>query len=68
MLTGTVFTVLYSLVFVQQPMNQSSPNDERLFSLISPIATFLTGTLSGMLLTKKDEKKEEDKKWHYKSL
>jgi hypothetical protein len=24
--------------------------------------------LSGMLLTKKDEKKEEDKKWHYKSL
>ena len=63
MLTGTVFTVLYSLVFVQQPMNQSSPNDERLFSLISPIATFLTGTLSGMLLTKKDDKKEEDKKW-----
>ena len=62
MLTGTVFTVLYSLVFVQQPMTQSSPNDERLFSLISPIATFLTGTLSGMLLTKKDDKKEEDKK------
>jgi len=60
MLTGTVFTVLYSLVFVQQPMNQSSPNDERLFSLISPIATFLTGTLSGMLLTKKDDKKEEE--------
>ena len=62
MLTGTVFTVLYSLVFVHQPMNQSSPNDERLFSLISPIATFLTGTLSGMLLTKKDDKKEEEKK------
>ena len=62
MLTGTVFTVLYSLVFVQQPMNQSSPNDERLFSLISPMATFLTGTLSGMLLTKKDDKKEEEKK------
>ena len=62
MLTGTVFTTLYSLVFVQQPMTQSSPNDERLFSLISPIATFLTGTLSGMLFSKKDDKKEEEKK------
>ena len=62
MLTGTVFTVLYSLVFVQQQLNQSTPNYERLFSFISPIATFLTGTLSGMLLAKKDDKKEEEKK------
>jgi hypothetical protein len=49
-LTGTIFAVLYSLIFVTQPMNGSAPNDEKFFELIQPIATFLTGTLSGIML------------------
>jgi hypothetical protein len=59
-LTGIVFVVLYSLIFVTQPMQQS-PNDAKFFELITPIATFLTGILSGIMLgkTEKDDKKEE---------
>lgn len=59
-LTGIVFVVLYSLIFVTQPMSQS-PNDAKFFELITPIATFLTGILSGIMLGKTDEKKEEPK-------
>lgn len=51
-LTGTIFTVLYSLIFVTQPLGQSAPNDEKFFQLINPIATFLTGALSGIMLNK----------------
>jgi hypothetical protein len=59
-LTGIVFVVLYSLIFVTQPMTQS-PNDAKFFELITPIATFLTGILSGIMLGKSDDKKEEPK-------
>ena len=59
-LFSTIMTILYSLIFVTQPIGQSSPNDERFFELISPIATFLTGALSGIMLTNKKEKKKED--------
>lgn len=63
-LTGTIFAVLYSLIHVTQPMFVS-PNDQKFFELIQPIATFLTGTLSGIMLSgsgssrKKDEKEDE---------
>lgn len=59
-LTGIVFVVLYSLIFVTQPMSQS-PNDAKFFELITPIATFLTGILSGIMLGK-DAKSEEPPK------
>ena len=49
-LTGTIFAVLYSLIHVTQPMFVS-PNDQKFFALIQPIATFLTGTLSGIMLS-----------------
>lgn len=49
-LTGIVFVVLYSLIFVSQPLNAISPIDQKFFELIVPIATFLTGTLSGIML------------------
>ena len=47
-LFGIVFVVLYSLIFVTQPMNGMSPVDNKFFELIIPIATFLTGTLSAL--------------------
>jgi hypothetical protein len=57
-LTGIVFVVLYSLIFVTQPLNAMSPIDQKFFELIVPIATFLTGTLSGIMLagTSKEDK------------
>lgn len=57
-LTGIVFVVLYSLIFVTQPLNAISPIDQKFFELIVPIATFLTGTLSGIMLagTKAEDK------------
>lgn len=60
-LTGTIFAVLYSLIHVTQPM-QVSPNDMKFFELIQPIATFLTGTLSGIMLSGNgsSKKKEEE--------
>jgi hypothetical protein len=64
-LTGTIFAVLYSLIHVTQPMFVS-PNDQKFFELIQPIATFLTGTLSGIMLSgtgtkssKKEDKEDE---------
>ena len=49
-LIGIVFTVLYSIMFVTQPLNAISPIDQKFFELIIPIATFLCGTLSGIML------------------
>jgi hypothetical protein len=57
-LFGIVFVVLYSLIFVTQPLNAISPIDQKFFELIVPIATYLTGTLSGIMLagTSKEDK------------
>ena len=54
-LFGIVFVVLYSLIFVTQPMNGMSPVDNKFFELIIPVATFLTGTLSGIMLAGGDK-------------
>jgi len=49
-LIGIIFVVLYSIIFVTQPLTAISPIDSKFFELIIPIATFLTGTLSGIML------------------
>lgn len=54
-LFGIVFVVLFSLIFVTQPLNAISPIDQKFFELIVPIATFLTGTLSGIMLAGGDK-------------
>jgi ABC-type multidrug transport system permease subunit len=54
-LVGIVFVVLYSLIFVTQPMGAIAPIDSKFFELIIPIATFLTGTLSGIMLAGNDK-------------
>jgi hypothetical protein len=61
-LMGIVFVVLYSIIFVTQPLGAISPVDQKFFELLIPIATFLTGTLSGIMLgSTKPEVKPEDK-------
>jgi hypothetical protein len=58
-LFGIVFVVLYSLIFVTQPLDAISPVDNKFFELIIPIATFLTGTLSGIMLASTPEAQEK---------
>ena len=53
-LTGIVFVVLYSIIFVTQPLNAISPIDQKFFEMLVPISTFLTGILSGIMLAGKD--------------
>ena len=60
---GIVFSLLYSLLFVEQPMEQS-PNDAAFIDLVTTLATFLTGSLGGFLAAssiKSSEPKEEHK-------
>jgi uncharacterized alpha/beta hydrolase family protein len=60
-LMGIVGVVLYSLVFVTQPMNAMAPIDAKFFELITPIATFIVGSL-GTLLAMNKKAPAEDKK------
>lgn len=57
-LMGIVFVVLYSIIFVTQPLGAISPVDTKFFELIIPIATFLTGTLSGIMLANGNKEAE----------
>ena len=66
-LTLIVIVVLYSLVFVSQPMDGQAPNDAEFFKLINPIATFIVGALAGLMagqgngsMTTKDEEDKDD--------
>jgi hypothetical protein len=54
-LTGIIFVILYSIIFITQPLNAISPIDQKFFEMIIPIATFLTGTLSGIMLAGGDK-------------
>ena len=59
-LMGIVGVVLYSLVFVTQPMNAMAPIDQEFFKLITPIATFIVGSLGTMLAMNKPKKGDND--------
>jgi len=55
-LGGTIFTVLYSLVFVTQPL-EVSPNDQKFFDLLTPLASFIVGALGGVLAASNNRNK-----------
>jgi uncharacterized membrane protein len=46
---GTIFTLLYGLLFVVQPVGESAPNDIAAWEILKPMTLFITGGLSGML-------------------
>ena len=48
-LAVSVFVVLYALLFVSKPQEQS-PNDAEFFRILGPTISFLTGTLSGVMI------------------
>lgn len=60
-LGGTIFFILYSLVFVTQPLGETSENDRKFFELLTPIASFIVGGLSGVLAAgNKTERRSDD--------
>jgi hypothetical protein len=61
-LAGTIFTILYSLVFVTQPMGESSENDRKFFELLTPIASFIVGALGGVMAAGNNRKPEVEEK------
>jgi hypothetical protein len=48
----TTMGILYALVFVTQPLGEQSENDKMFFNVLSSVATFITGTLAGILIGK----------------
>jgi hypothetical protein len=46
----TTGAILYALVFVTQPIGAQSENDKMFFGVLSSIATFITGTLAGLMI------------------
>jgi hypothetical protein len=46
----TTMGILYALVFVTQPIGGQSENDKMFFNVLSSVATFITGTLAGILI------------------
>ena len=48
----TASGILYGLLFVTQPIGVQSENDKMFFNVLGSIATFITGTLAGILIGK----------------
>jgi signal transduction histidine kinase len=46
----TAIGILYGLLFVTQPVGAQSENDKMFFNVLGSIATFITGTLAGILI------------------
>lgn len=46
----TAVGILYGLLFVSQPINAQSENDKMFFNVLGSVATFITGTLAGLLI------------------
>jgi len=46
----TTMGILYALVFVEQPLIGQSENDKMFFNVLGSVATFITGTLAGILI------------------
>lgn len=59
---GSIFTLLYGLLLVTQPLDQS-PNDAAMFEILNPMVLFISGALSGVLASNglKDKEKDSEK-------
>ena len=64
MLGAMVFLIvagnLYALIFIEQPIGAQSENDKMFFNLLNSIATFITGTLAGILIGKTNSGSEKE--------
>ena len=64
MLGAMVFLIvagnLYALIFIEQPIGAQAENDKMFFNLLNSIATFITGTLAGILIGKTNSGNEKE--------
>jgi hypothetical protein len=58
-LLATTIGVLYALIFISQPIGAQAENDKMFFTVLSSVATFITGTLAGLMIS--SGQKTEDK-------
>ena len=58
---GTVFVLLYGLLFVTQPLEQA-PNDAEAWKILSPLTLTMSGVLAGLLAANglKDKTHKDD--------
>lgn len=56
---GTVFTLLYGLLFVTQPLEQA-PNDAEAWKVLSPLTLTMSGVLAGLLAANGLKSKDRD--------
>ena len=54
----TAVGILYALIFVTQPIGEQSENDKMFFNVLGSIATFITGTLAGILIGQNNKSEE----------
>ena len=47
----TTLGILYALIFVTQPITGQSENDKMFFNVLGSVATFITGTLAGLMIS-----------------
>ena len=59
LMVTTVF-ILYALVFVTQPIGAQAENDKMFFGVLSSVATFITGTLAGLMISTGRNKESQD--------
>jgi Na+/proline symporter len=58
---GSVFGILWALIFVTQPLGDQAPNDRAFIELLTTLTVFLTGSLGAVLAGNglKDKPKEK---------
>jgi Na+/proline symporter len=58
---GSVFGILWALIFVTQPLGEQAPNDRAFIELLTTLTVFLTGSLGAVLAGNglKDKTKEK---------
>lgn len=59
---GSVFGILWALIFVTQPLGEQAPNDRAFIELLTTLTVFLTGSLGAVLASNglKDKPNQEE--------
>lgn len=57
---GSVFGILWALIFVTQPLGEQAPNDRAFIELLTTLTVFLTGSLGAVLASNGLKDKSED--------
>lgn len=47
--SAMIFVILYGVIFVEQPLNKTSPNDQEAWGIISTTVPYLVGALTGLV-------------------